>query len=219
MNPAEILKTLGTVGIIPVVVIDDDGVAEPLARALIDGGLPTMEITFRTEAARRAIARVAKAVPAMLVGAGTVLTIEQVKAALGSGAVYIVSPGMNRPVVEYCLNNAIPVTPGAVTPTEIGSALELGVQIVKFFPAEASGGVEYLKAVGAPYAGMKFIPTGGINEANVTNYLRLPSVHACGGSWMVKRELITGGRFEEIKKLAANATALVAGARSNPERK
>jgi 2-dehydro-3-deoxyphosphogluconate aldolase/(4S)-4-hydroxy-2-oxoglutarate aldolase len=219
MKQTEILAMLGTVGIIPVVVIDDDGAAEPLAHALVDGGLPTMEITFRTEAAQRAIGRVAKAVPGMLLGAGTVLTVEQAKAALGSGAVYIVAPGLNRPVVEYCLNNAIPVTPGAVTPTEIGSALELGLHIVKFFPAEASGGVEYLKAVGAPYVDMKFIPTGGINETNVVQYLRLPCVHACGGSWMVKRELIANGRFAEISKLAANATALVAAARANPDRK
>jgi 2-dehydro-3-deoxyphosphogluconate aldolase/(4S)-4-hydroxy-2-oxoglutarate aldolase len=217
MTP-DILPMLGTIGIIPVVVIDDEAEAEPLARALIEGGLPTMEITFRTGAARRAIERVAKAVPEMLLGAGTVLSVEQVKTAVGSGARYIVSPGMNRAVVEYCLANNIPVTPGAVTPTEIGSALELGVGIVKFFPAEASGGVEYLKAVGAPFGGMRFIPTGGVNEANVSHYLRLPFVHACGGSWMVKRELITAGGFDEITRRTANAAALVAGSRTSSER-
>jgi 2-dehydro-3-deoxyphosphogluconate aldolase/(4S)-4-hydroxy-2-oxoglutarate aldolase len=200
-----ILEQLGLIGIIPVVVIDDEANAEPLAQALLDGGLPTMEVTFRTEAGKHALTRITKAYPSLLLGAGTVLNVEQVRTAVGSGARYIVSPGLNRRVVEYCLDNGIPVIPGVVTPTEIGTALELGVNVVKFFPAEACGGIEYLKAISAPYKGVKFIPTGGINESNFLAYLQLPSVLACGGSWMVKGDLISNQRFDEIRNLTAHA--------------
>lgn len=203
-----ILDQLGLIGIIPVVVIEDEADAEPLAQALLDGGLATMEITFRTDAAKNAITRISKAYPAMLLGAGTVLTVDQVKMAVGCGAKYIVSPGLNRKVVEYCLQNGIAVTPGVVTPTEVETAIEMGLQVVKFFPAEASGGLNYLKAISAPFRQMKFIPTGGIDAANVLAYLKFPKVLACGGSWMVKADLIVGKRFDEIKRLTVEAVAV-----------
>jgi 2-dehydro-3-deoxyphosphogluconate aldolase/(4S)-4-hydroxy-2-oxoglutarate aldolase len=209
MNP--ILEQLARLRIIPVVVIDDESAAEPLARALRAGGLPTMEITFRTDAAKRALTRIAEAFPDLLLGAGTVLTIEQVKTAVDSGAKYIVSPGLNPKVVGYCLKNGITVTPGVVTPTEIESAIELGLDVVKFFPAEAVGGLPYLKAICAPYRKMKFIPTGGIDESNLPGYLSFAPVAACGGSWMVKADLIHGRRFDEITALAARAVGLVQG--------
>lgn len=208
MNP--ILEQIARLRIIPVVVIEDETAAEPLARALQEGGLPTMEITFRTDAARGALTRIAKSCPDVLLGAGTVLTVEQAKTAVGCGAKYIVSPGLNSRVVEYCLLNNITVTPGVVTPTEIGSAIDLGLDVVKFFPAEAVGGLPYLKAVSAPFRKMRFIPTGGIDETNLAKYLTFPPVVACGGSWMVKSDLVLAKKFDEITRLAARAVSVAA---------
>lgn len=206
-----ILEKLGLIGIIPVVVIDDEENAGPLARALLDGGLPTMEVTFRTDAARAAMLRVAKEHPAMLLGAGTVLTVDQAKTAVDCGAKYIVSPGLNRKVVEHCLKNGIAVTPGVATPTEIEAAIEMGLEVVKFFPAEASGGLDYLKAISAPFRNIRFIPTGGIDETKFLPYLKFSKVLACGGSWMVKAEMIADKRFDEIQKLAGQAVAKMLG--------
>ena len=203
MNP--ILEKIGQLKIVPVVVIQDERDAEPLAQALLDGGLPTMEITFRTDAAKAAIGRIAKSHSAIVLGAGTVLSVDQVKAAVDAGARYIVSPGIPPKVVEYCLKKGICVTPGVVTPTEIAAALEYGLEVVKFFPAEASGGIEYLKAISAPFPNLKFIPTGGIDESNLLPYLQHPKVLAVGGSWMVKPALIAGKQFEEITRLTAQA--------------
>ncbi len=211
MHP--IIDQLRLVRIIPVIAIDNADDAEPLAAALIDGGIPCAEVTFRTAAAKEAMTRIAKKFPSMLMGAGTVLNIEQVKTAVGCGAKFIVSPGLNKSVVEYCQANNIPTTPGVVTPTEVGNAIELGVDVVKFFPAEASGGVEYLKALAAPFNQMKFIPTGGIGEANILSYLKLPYVIACGGSWMVKSDLINNKQFDEIRKLSLQAVQKI---RSDP---
>jgi 2-dehydro-3-deoxyphosphogluconate aldolase/(4S)-4-hydroxy-2-oxoglutarate aldolase len=154
---------------------------------------------------------IAASVPDMLIGAGTVLTVDQVKTALQCGARYIVSPGLNRKVVEYCLQNAIPITPGIATPSEIESAMDLGLEIVKFFPAESMGGVKYLSAISAPYKKMKFIPTGGIDESLLLAYLRLPTVHAIGGSWMVKADLINNRKFEEIRNLSVRAVNSMLG--------
>jgi 2-dehydro-3-deoxyphosphogluconate aldolase/(4S)-4-hydroxy-2-oxoglutarate aldolase len=207
----DVLNTLGLVGIIPVVVIDDKEHAQPLAEALLKGGLPTMEITFRTAAAKDAMKNIAAACPDILLGAGTVLSVEQVKMAVDCGARYIVSPGINREVVEYCLGAGIPVTPGVATPTDIQAAIDLGLDVVKFFPAEATGGLEYLKAISAPFRQMRFIPTGGIDQSTVLAYLKQPSVLACGGSWMVKTELITAKRFDEIEHLAGRAVATMLG--------
>jgi len=194
--------------IIPVVTIHDAENTEPLADALLEGGLPCAEITFRTDAAAEAIERIAKKA-GMLVGAGTVLKIEQAKQALDCGACFIVSPGFNPKVVQFCLENGIPVTPGISTPTDIEGALDFGLEIVKFFPAEAFGGVKTLKAISAPYGMIKFIPTGGIGPHNVLDYLALPQVPACGGSWMVKSDLIAGKNFSEIGRLTREAVSLV----------
>lgn len=203
------LSKIRTMGIVPVVTIENADDAEPLAQALVDGGLPCAEITFRTAAAKEAMIRIAKKMPSMLMGAGTVLNVEQAKTAMDCGAEYIVSPGLNRSVVEYCLANGIAVVPGVVTPTEIGMAIDLGLDVVKFFPAEASGGMEYLKALAAPFTGMQFIPTGGIDKDRLRAYLTLPYVVACGGSWMVKSDLIRGGRFADIRKLSLEAIEAV----------
>ena len=193
--------------IIPVVAIHDAQWANPLADALIEGGLPCAEITFRTSAASRAI-RAMSARGDMIVGAGTVLTIDQVKEAVDSGACFIVSPGFNPKVVAYCVNQNIPVTPGTCTPTDIEAALELGLKTVKFFPAEAFGGVRTLKALSGPYGMMRFIPTGGIGPHNLVEYLQLPGVAACGGSWMVESGLISKGQFDRVTQLTREAVAL-----------
>lgn len=207
----EVLKTIGDLGIVPVVAINDAAHAVPLARALLAGGLPVAEITFRTAAAEDSISRIAAEVPQVLVGAGTVLTPEQVDKAVGAGAKYIVSPGTNPAVVKRCQDHGVPVTPGTATPSDIEVALGLGLNIVKFFPAEAVGGLKALKAMAAPYGMMKFIPTGGIDAANINDYLAFPKVHACGGSWMVKTETIAAGRFDVIETLVREAVGTMLG--------
>lgn len=194
--------------VIPVVAIHDAKNAGPLADALIEGGLPSAEITFRTEAALEAISCMAKRGD-MLVGAGTVLKVEQARRAVDSGACFIVSPGFNPKVVQYCVENHIPVTPGTSTPTDIERAIDFGLDIVKFFPAEAFGGIKTLKAISAPFGMMRFIPTGGIGPHNVIAYLNLPNIPACGGSWMVKSDLISKGKFTDIVRLTREAMDLV----------
>lgn len=201
-----------SVGIVPVVVLDDAADAQPLAAALIAGGLGVAEVTFRTAAARDAIAAMT-ADPHMLVGAGTVLTTDQVDAALDAGARFIVSPGFSETVVQHCLRRGVPVFPGVATASEVQRAFEAGLRTVKFFPAEASGGLAALKAIGAPYAMMRFIPTGGIGPDTAADYLRHPAVVAVGGSWMVARTLVAAGRFEEITGLAAAAVSAAAAER------
>ena len=207
----KILEKIGELGIVPVVKIEKAEDALPLGRALIDGDLPIAEITFRTSAAEESIKTLTRELPNLLVGAGTVLTIEQVKEAVSAGAQFIVSPGFNPKVVDYCLENNIPVTPGINNPTQIEMALERGIEVVKFFPAEASGGLPLLKSMSAPYTGIKFIPTGGINLNNLTSYLSNKKVHACGGSWMVKPELISSGNFDEITRLTKEAVSTMLG--------
>ncbi len=206
-----ILEQLKLIGIIPVIAIDNADDAEPLAQALIDGGLPCAEVTFRTAAAKEAITRIAKKFPSMLVGAGTVLNIDQVKTAVDAGVKFIVSPGLNPKVVEYCIANKIPITPGTATPSDVERAIELGLDTVKFFPAEGNGGLPYLKAISGPYNKMKFIPTGGIDETNILSYLKFDKIIACGGSWMVKQDMIAKKQFDEIKKLTARAVQLMLG--------
>jgi 2-dehydro-3-deoxyphosphogluconate aldolase / (4S)-4-hydroxy-2-oxoglutarate aldolase len=205
------LEQIGLCGIVPVVTINDARHAGPLAEALSEGGLPCIEVTFRTAAAPAAIGAIAKQHPSMLLGAGTVLTVDQAKQAVDLGSRYIVSPGLNRKVVEYCLTHDIPITPGVATPTEVEAALDLGLNVVKFFPAEPLGGLPYLKAIAAPYTLVKFIPTGGIDESNLLGYLKFPSVVACGGSWMVKADLISGGRFDEIRAITSRAVGQMLG--------
>ncbi len=205
----ELFSKLKELKIIPVVKIDDVEKAIPLARALCRGGLPCVEVTFRTAQAEEAIRRIANAVPEILVGAGTVLTIEQVDKALAAGAKFIVAPGFNPKVVEHCLALDLPVLPGCSNPTDIELALSFGLDVVKFFPAENLGGTGMLRALSGPYGGIKFIPTGGVNEKNVNDYLSLPCVIACGGTWMVKSDLINTGDFDAIESLARESLTAV----------
>ena len=205
----EILERLGDFGVVPVVSIDRAEDAIRLGQALLDGGLACAEITFRTAAAEEAIQRIASELPNILVGAGTVLSRDQAEKAVAAGARFIVSPGFDPRVVDWCLEHSIPVTPGVATPTEINMALDKGLHILKFFPAQALGGVATLKAIAAPYRGVKFIPTGGVNAKNLADYLSLPMVHVCGGSWLVKSKLISAGEFAEITRLVQEAVAIV----------
>ncbi len=198
-------------GVIPVVVLDDPSDAPHVAGALNDGGLPCAEVTFRTAAAPKAIEAIARSFPDVVVGAGTVLTVEQAQTAIAAGARFIVAPGLNRKVVEYCLRHEVPVLPGIATPSDVEAALELGLEAVKFFPAEANGGLDFLKAIAAPYRSLKFVPTGGIQQSNLLSYLKFPRVLACGGSWMVNNELIAAKKFDEISRLTREAIHLMLG--------
>ena len=209
MNP--ILEQFQKLGIIPVVVIDDAKDAVPLAKALCEGGLPVAEVTFRTDAAEEAIRQMSEAYPEMLVGAGTVLTTEQVDRAVAAGAKFIVSPGLNPKVVKYCQEKNVPITPGTARPTDIEMALELGLEVVKFFPAEQNGGLAMIKAMAAPYTKVKFMPTGGINAKNLKSYLDFDKIIACGGSWMVPKDLVAAGDFEAIKNLTREAVNTMLG--------
>ncbi len=204
-----VLEQFQKIGIIPVVVLDDAKDAEPLGRALMEGGLPCAEVTFRTAAAEESIRIMSEKFPDMLVGAGTVLTTEQVDRAVAAGAKFIVSPGINPKVVEYCVKKNIPITPGTCNPSNVETALDFGLDVVKFFPAEPAGGLKYIKAIAAPYVGVKFMPTGGINAENVKDYLKYDRILACGGSWMVKGDLVKAGNFEKIKELTAEAAQIV----------
>jgi 2-dehydro-3-deoxyphosphogluconate aldolase/(4S)-4-hydroxy-2-oxoglutarate aldolase len=204
-----VLEQFVKIGIIPVVVLDDAKDAEPLGKALMEGGLPCAEVTFRTAAAEESIRIMAEKFPDMLVGAGTVLTTDQVDRAVAAGAKFIVSPGINPKVVEYCVSKNIPITPGTCNPSNVETALEFGLDVVKFFPAEPAGGLKYIKAIAAPYVGMKFMPTGGINAENVKEYLKYDRILACGGSWMVKGDLIKAGNFDKIRELTAEAAQIV----------
>ena len=203
MNP--VLEELSKIGIVPVIKIDDAKDAVPLAKALLDGGLPCAEVTFRTAAAKDAIAAMAKAYPEMLVGAGTVLTTAQVDDAVAAGARFIVSPGLNPDVVRYCVERDIPIVPGINNPTGVEQALSLGLTTVKFFPAEPSGGVKMIKAMAAPYTSVTFMPTGGVGPDNLKDYLSFPKIIACGGSWMVPPAMVTAGDFDGITRLVREA--------------
>lgn len=207
----KVLEKIQKIGIVPVVVLHDAKDAEPLAKALNDGGLPCAEITFRTEAAQEAIRIMASRFPDMLVGAGTVLTTEQVDRAMEAGAQFIVSPGFNPKIVQYCISKGVPVTPGITSPSEIEQALEYGLEAVKFFPAEAAGGLSMIKAMSAPYSKMMFMPTGGISAQNINDYLAFPKILACGGSWMVNGDLIAAQNFEKIRELCEEAVKTMLG--------
>lgn len=205
----EVLEKIQEIGIVPVVVLDDAKDAAPLAKALCEGGLPCAEVTFRTAAAEESIRIMSEQFPEMLVGAGTVLTTEQVDRAVAAGAKFIVSPGMNPRIVKYCVEKGILITPGCANPSDIEQALENGLDVVKFFPAEPAGGLKMIKAMAAPYVGVKFMPTGGINQNNVRDYLAYDRILACGGSWMVKGDLVAAGEFDKIKELVAEAVEIV----------
>lgn len=208
---ADIYQKIYETGIIPVIKIQNAEDAVPLAKALIDGGLPAAEITFRTTAAADAIKAITKEFPDMLVGAGTVLTTEQADKAKEAGAKFIVSPGLNPNVVKHCIKIGIPVIPGTSNPSDIEAALELGLTTVKFFPAEAAGGLAMLKAMSAPYGNVKFMPTGGLNEKNILSYLEFDKIVACGGSFMVKEDYIKAHDFDKIRELTHNAVMLMLG--------
>ncbi|MCR5208707.1 MAG: bifunctional 4-hydroxy-2-oxoglutarate aldolase/2-dehydro-3-deoxy-phosphogluconate aldolase [Lachnospiraceae bacterium] len=205
----KVLEQFSEVGIIPVVVLNDTKDALPLGNALMKGGLPAAEVTFRTDAAEESIRILSENFPDMLVGAGTVLTTEQVDRAVAAGAKFIVSPGLDEKIVNYCLEKDIPVCPGVQTPTEITKAVSLGLDHVKFFPAEPAGGLKMISAVGAAFPNVKFMPTGGINSTNVKEYLPSSKIFCCGGSWMVKGDMIKAGDFETIEKLTAEAAGIV----------
>ncbi len=206
-----ILEQIQKIGIVPVVVINDEKDAVPLAKALCAGGLPCAEVTFRTAAAAGAIKAMTEAFPNMCVGAGTVLNAQQVDAAVEAGAKFIVSPGLNPNTVKYCIEKNVPITPGTSSPSDIEAAIELGLDVVKFFPAEQSGGLAKIKAMAAPYVNMKFMPTGGINAKNITSYLDFPKIIACGGSWMVPGDLIAAGEWDKIEQLTREAVQTMLG--------
>lgn len=210
----EMEQRLEEYGVVPVVVLKDTKDAIPLADALIEGGLSCAEVTFRTEAAEESIRLMSEKYPEMLVGAGTVLTIEQVDRAVNAGAKFIVSPGFDAEIVDYCLDKNIPVFPGCITPSEVAQAVKRGLKVIKFFPAEQAGGVAMIKAMGAPYTMVKFMPTGGISAKNLSEYLSCSNIVCCGGSWMVKGDLITAGKFDEITALTKEAVELVKSIRA-----
>lgn len=199
--------------VVPVVVLDDADDAAPLAEALIKGGLPCAEVTFRTEAAEESIRIMSEKYPEMLVGAGTILTVDQVDRAVAAGAKFIVSPGFDPEIVDYCLKKNIPVFPGCVSPSEVAQAVKRGLKVVKFFPAEQAGGLAMLKAMAAPYTMLKFMPTGGINTKNLKEYLGFSKILCCGGSWMVKGDMIKNKEFDKITEMTREATELAAAAR------
>lgn len=196
-------------GVVPVVVLEDAKDARPLAEALVKGGLPCAEVTFRTEAAEESIRIMTESYPDMLVGAGTVLTVDQVDRAVDTGAKFIVSPGFDGEIVDYCLEKEIPIFPGCVTPSEVAQAVKRGLEVVKFFPAGQFGGAETIKALAAPYTTVKFMPTGGVNAKNLKEYLSCDKIVCCGGSWMVKDDLVKAGAFEKICEMTREAADLV----------
>lgn len=200
---------LAVMGVIPVVAIEDAKDTTALGEALLAGGLPCAEITFRTEAAEKSIQILCKKFPHLLVGAGTVLSIDQAKKSVDGGAKFIVTPGFDELIVKWCIDQQVSIFPGVATPTEINLALRMGLDTLKFFPAEALGGIKTLKAIAAPYGDVRFIPTGGINPHNLAEYLEHPSVLACGGSWLVKKSMIADGEFDTIAKLVQEAMKLV----------
>ncbi|MGI6117690.1 MAG: bifunctional 4-hydroxy-2-oxoglutarate aldolase/2-dehydro-3-deoxy-phosphogluconate aldolase [Bilifractor sp.] len=204
-----IFKRFEQIGIIPVVVLHDPKDAKPLGKVLIEGGLPVAEVTFRTDAAEESIRILTKEFPDMLVGAGTVLTIENVDRAVAAGAKFIVSPGFDPKLVSYCIEKGIPVSPGVQTPSEMIGAMNLGLRNLKFFPAEASGGLPMIKAITAALTEIRLMPTGGINEKNVAEYLASDKIICTGGSWMVKSDLIDAGKFDEILERTKRAAAIV----------
>jgi 2-dehydro-3-deoxyphosphogluconate aldolase / (4S)-4-hydroxy-2-oxoglutarate aldolase len=205
----ETISRIQDIGVVPVIVLDDPDLARPLGSALAEGGLPCAEVTFRTARAAEALKLMARD-PRLVVGAGTVLTVEQLDAAVKAGATYVVTPGYGRDVVRACQDRGIPVIPGVATPTEIQMALADGITLVKFFPAEAIGGTKALSAMAAPFPMLRFIPTGGISPGNLEGYLALPSVVAVGGSWMVPASLVSGRQWADVSRLAAEAVATVA---------
>ena len=205
---SDLIARLEALKVIPVIALQDASLAAPLARVLVENGLPAAEVTFRTPAAAEAIRQMRAAYPDLLIGAGTVLNREQVDAAVDAGADFIVSPGFNPSTVQYCLDKGVTIIPGVNNPSLVEQAMEMGLRQLKFFPAEQSGGIAMLKALGAVYP-VRFMPTGGITPTNLQDYLALDSVIACGGTWMVPANLINEGRWDELAQLVKNAVAAI----------
>ncbi|MCR4807796.1 MAG: bifunctional 4-hydroxy-2-oxoglutarate aldolase/2-dehydro-3-deoxy-phosphogluconate aldolase [Lachnospiraceae bacterium] len=207
----ELIKRIHDIGIVPVIAIDDAKKAVPLARALVKGGLPVAEVTFRTEAAEEAIRAIVKEVPEMIVGAGTVLTKEQADRAIDAGVNFVVSPGFNPEITRYVLDKEVCMLPGTATAGEMEQAMMMGLEAVKFFPAEQNGGVAKLRALAGPYRNLKWMPTGGVNTGNLVDYLSFHQVLACGGTWMVKKDLIEGEKWDEITGICKAAVKNMLG--------
>ena len=207
----DVLSRLAGAGVVPVVVIDDAKDAVPTANAMVAGGIDVMEITFRTAAAPDAIQAVAENCPDVLVGAGTILNLDQCKLAVEKGAKFIVSPGFDAEVVQWCIDNGIAVTPGCVTPTEITMAVNRGLKVVKFFPANVYGGLNAMKNLSAPFGGVKFLPTGGVNASNIKEYIDAPFIHAVGGSWVCPKADIAAGNWDKITQLCMDARKAAKG--------
>lgn len=207
----QMISKLESIGIVPVVKFDDPSTAVPVAKALIDGGVPCIEITFRTEFAAESIKRISEAYPEMLVGAGTVLTIQQVDAAVKAGSKFIVSPGLNPTVVKYCQSIGVPILPGCTNASDVELALELGLTNLKFFPAEASGGINMIKALCGPFGAIKFMPTGGVNEKNINDYLAFDKIIACGGTYLVTDEIVKSGNYSEITNICKRTIKTILG--------
>ena len=205
----KIIEKISAMGVVPVVAIENASDVGGLGDALIGGGLPCAEITFRTAAAASAIRNLCNSHPGILVGAGTVLTKSDAETAVDAGASFVVTPGFDGDLVDWCLGKRIPVIPGVMTPTDINAAINRKLNVLKFFPAEAAGGVKTLKAISGPYGNIKFVPTGGITLGNLEEYLSLPNVVACGGSWLVKKDDISSGEFDTIESLVREAVQLV----------
>ena len=208
---ANIIEELGKIGIVPVIKIDDVEKAVPIAKALVAGGIPCAEVTFRTAQAEESIKRINKEVPGILLGAGTVLTIDQVDRSIAAGAKFVVTPGFNPKIVDHCISKGIPVTPGCSNPSDIEMAIERGLDVIKFFPAEQTGGLDYIKAVSAPYPNLRFMPPGGINAGNIAKYVAFEKIVACGGSWMVGADLINAGDYDKITALSKEAVRSMLG--------
>jgi len=208
------LKAMGAIGIVPVIKLENPANAAALGKALLEGGLPVAEVTFRTASAAESIRILRKEFPALIVGAGTIITMAQAEAVVEAGALFAVTPGFNRKIVEYFLMQGMIVVPGVNSPTQVEMGLELGLDVLKFFPAEASGGIKMLKSLYGPYPDVKFMPTGGVEASNLGAYLALPNVVACGGSWMVKDDLIKAGNFTGIAMACCEAVELVRASRS-----
>ncbi len=207
----EMIEQLSLAGLVPVIKVEDAADAAPLCKALSDGGLPVAEITFRSDAAEEAIRRVHAELPEVILGAGTVLTKEQADRAIAAGAAYIVSPGINAEIVRHCQERGVPIVPGCANPSDIEIALSLGLKTVKFFPAEALGGLKLIKAMAAPYGNVTFLPTGGINEQNLNEYLAFPKIVACGGSWMVPADAVAAKDWKRIETLTRSAVTAMLG--------
>ena len=207
----EIIEQAGRIGVIPVIALEDAGQAVPLAKALEKGGIPAAEVTFRTAAGEEAIRQIAQSCPGILVGAGTVLNLDQCDRAVAAGAKFIVSPGYNDALVAHCIEKGIPVLPGCVNASDLTKAVNAGLDVVKFFPAEQSGGLNAIKALAPVFPTLKFMPTGGVNTKNMLDYLTNEKILACGGTWMVKKDLIAGGQWDEITRISAEAVRTMLG--------